>query len=451
MSLVPTADRPLLIVGTGPVGLAAAAQAHERGLPVVVLEAGASVARSVSEWGHVQLFSPWSELVDAAAARLLTSRGWSHPDPTGLPTGAQWVPDYLAPLAEALQSVGVSIRTDHQVVGVAREGRDRLVAAERADVPFALHVSTPHGHEVLSAAAVIDASGTWGQPGPLGTDGFPAPGEREHAEQISYGMPDVDDPQMRARLAGRHVVVAGAGASAQNALVALGRLADETGTRITWLLRRGDADKAFGGGDADELEARGRLGEQARGVAESGKVTAVTGFRTSRVEADGETGRLVLTALDGRSVGAVDHVVAVTGFRPDHTWLSEVHLDLDGELSAPRLLAPEIHPAHHSCGTVSPHGADLLRQPESGLYLAGMKSYGRAPSFLALTGYEQVRSIVAEIAGDHEAAARVELTLPETGVCGAGPSYDEQAGGLLRRARARGPRLRAVTLLNPGR
>ncbi|MGA8847901.1 MAG: NAD(P)-binding domain-containing protein, partial [Nocardioides sp.] len=244
MPLDVTSDHPLIVVGAGPVGLAAAAHAYERGLPVIVLEAGAAAGRSVAEWGHVQLFSPWSELVDAAAARLLTPRGWSHPDPAGLPTGAQWVSDYLAPLAEALLAAGVLIRTDHQVVGVARAGRDRLVAAGREAVPFAVHVMTPQGHEVLSAAAVIDASGTWTQPGPLGAEGLAAPGEREHAERISYAMPDVQDPLVRARLAGRHVVVAGAGASAQNTLVTLGRLAEETGTRITWLLRRGDADKA---------------------------------------------------------------------------------------------------------------------------------------------------------------------------------------------------------------
>ena len=135
----------------------------------------------------------------------------------------------------------------------------------------------------------------------------------------------------------------------------------------------------------------------------------VTGFRTAALEQDGA--RTTLVAQDGRRV-VVDRVVAVTGFRPDHAWLAQVHLDLDGELSAPRDLAPEIHPAFHSCGTVSPHGAALLRQPEGGLYLVGMKSYGRAPSFLALTGYEQVRSVVAEVAGDHEAASRVDLVLP---------------------------------------
>jgi hypothetical protein len=114
----------------------------------------------------------------------------------------------------------------------------------------------------------------------------------------------------------------------------------------------------------------------------------------------------------------------VTGFRPDLSWLSEVRLDLDPVLSSPTKLAPLIDPNVHSCGTVYPHGVAELAQPEAGLYLAGMKSYGRAPSFLALTGFEQTRSIVAAVAGDHEAAARVELVLPESGVCGGSGQFD---------------------------
>src|SRR3546814_4867463 len=61
-----------------------------------------------------------------------------------------------------------------------------------------------------------------------------------------------------------------------------------------------------------------------------------------------------------------------------------------------------IDPNLHSCGTVRPHGAIELAQPEPGLFLAGMKSYGRAPTFLLATGYEQVRSIAAWLAGDQE-------------------------------------------------
>ena len=426
MSLSPTPDQPLVIVGAGPVGLAAAAHAVERGLPVTVLEAGPTVGAAVLEWGHVRLFSPWSELVDDAAARLLEATGWVRPAGEAAPTGREWVEAYLRPLAEALLDRGAVLRVGSEVVGLARRGRDRLVAQAREEVPFAVHVRTADGgEEVLTAAAVVDASGTWGDPAPAGADGWPAPGERD--ADVAYRVPDLADLQVRERYAGRHVAVVGSGASAHQAVVELAALAEEaSGTRVTWLVRRHDADGVFGGEEADELPGRGALGSRARAAASSAYAEVVTGFRTAALEQDGA--RTTLVAQDGRRV-VVGRVVAVTGFRPDHAWLAQVHLDLDGELSAPRDLAPEIHPAFHSCGTVSPHGAALLRQPEGGLYLVGMKSYGRAPSFLALTGYEQVRSVVAEVAGDHEAASRVDLVLPETGVCGVGAAYDGEPSG----------------------
>ena len=441
---------PLVIVGAGPVGLAAAAQAEARGLSTLVLEAGESAGAAVLDWGHVRLFSPWSELVDPVAAKLLAASGWTGPDPTAYPTGREWVEAYLAPLAEVLATrPGVEIRYGHRVVGVARAGRDRLVAVGRAEVPFGVHVEAAGSHDVLTAAAVIDASGTWGSPNPLGADGYAAPGEAEHADRIRYGIPDLTRSGDVERYAGKHVAVAGRGASAQNALVSLARLAEShPGTRVSWLVRRHDTESAFGGGDNDQLEQRGALGSSARKAVADGPVTTVTGFRTARVEGS-PGGSLTLVSTDGQRVTEVDEVVVVTGFRPDHSWLSEVHLDLDGELSAPVALAPEIHPAYHSCGSVTPHGANLLRQPEGDLYLVGMKSYGRAPSFLTMTGYEQVRSVVAEIAGDHEAAARVELVLPETGVCGGTGLFDEQAadGGCCAPAAVAEPRL--ITIGGP--
>jgi hypothetical protein len=113
----------------------------------------------------------------------------------------------------------------------------------------------------------------------------------------------------------------------------------------------------------------------------------------------------------------VDELIVSTGFRPALSMLSEIRLRLDPAIEAPAALAPLIDPNEHSCGTVRPHGARELQQDDPGFYLAGIKSYGRAPTFLMLTGYEQVRSIAADIAGDKEGAARVELELPETGVC----------------------------------
>jgi len=426
---------PLVIVGAGPIGLAAAAHAATRGLPAIVLEAGPAAGSSVRAWGHVRLFSPWAELVDPAAGELLARTGWTRPDPASYPTGDDWVASYLAPLAAALDATPtIEVRCDHRVVGVARHGRDRLVAADRDRLPFTVHVETPDGRRRISARAVLDASGTWTTPNPLGADGYPAAGEPEAADRITYAIPDLSDPATAARYAGRHVAVAGAGASAHNVLVALAALAgSHPGTRGTWLVRRPGTAEAFGGGADDQLAARGALGTAARAAVGAGAISTVTGFRTSDVSTDPVTGRLTLHSFDdldgtpGARVDEVDEVVVVTGFRPDLGWLAQVRLDLDPELDAPRLLAGEIHPAHHSCGSVTPHGAAVLAQPEAGLYLAGMKSYGRAPSFLALTGFEQVRSIVAELAGDHEAAARVELVLPETGVCGGSGLFDAPA------------------------
>lgn len=135
-------------------------------------------------------------------------------------------------------------------------------------------------------------------------------------------------------------------------------------------------------------------------------------------------------AVDGRTLDA-DVVVPCTGFRPDLDILRELRLSLDPAVEAPVELGPLIDPEFHSCGTVPPHGAKLLGHPEKDFYIVGMKSYGRAPTFLLATGYEQVRSVVAALAGDREAADAVQLELPETGVCStdAGTSCDVPATG----------------------
>ncbi|NYV76009.1 hypothetical protein HW445_17090 [Streptomyces sp. UH6] len=188
------------------------------------------------------------------------------------------------------------------------------------------------------------------------------------------------------------------------------------------MLRRGISGSTFGGGTADQLPARGALGLAAKAAVDDGHADAVTGFRTEAIErtADG----LVLVAEDGRRLDPVDEVIVLTGLRPDLSFLSEIRLHLDERLEAPVELAPLIDPNQHSCGTVYPHGHRELAHPEQDFYLVGQKAYGRAPTFLALTGYEQVRSVVAALAGDIDSADRVELVLPETGVCGGAGLFD---------------------------
>ncbi|MGW8439202.1 FAD-dependent oxidoreductase, partial [Nocardiopsis sp. NPDC055879] len=368
-------ERPVVVIGAGPAGLAAAAELMARNLPVLVLEKGDRAGTAVSEWGHVRLFSMWRDLVDPAAEKLLSATGWQRPDDGGYPTGREWVEDYLAPLAEAL---GDRVRFGAEVTGVSRLGRDRVVDAGRTEQPFTLRVHTREGEERLLARAVVDASGTWGTPNPVGGDGLPALGETAAAERISYRIPDLSDEETRIRYAGQTTAVVGSGHSALTTLVALATLAQEApGTKALWVLRRGEVGDAFGGGSADQLAARGALGQRARAAVEAGDVEVVTGFRAAQVRSVGD--HLVLVGEDGRKLEPVDEVVALTGFRPDLSLLSEVRLGLDPTLQAPVELAPLIDPNQHSCGTVYPHGAAELSHPEDGFFLAGMKSYGRAP------------------------------------------------------------------------
>ncbi|MFJ7179461.1 FAD-dependent oxidoreductase [Streptomyces massasporeus] len=422
MNASTTDQSPVVVIGAGPIGLAAAAHLVERGIEPLVLEAGPSAGTAVRDWAHVRLFSPWAEVTDPAAEKLLAPTGWVRPDGTVYPTGGDWAEQYLQPLAAVL---GDKVRYGVTVTGVARTGRDRIVDADRDEQPFTIHTLGTDGcEERITARAVIDASGTWSAPGPMGADGLPALGEKKAADRVSYRVPDLKDPAVRARYAGRRTAVIGSGASAFTALAHLADLAEEEqGTHATWILRRGMGAHTYGGGEADELPARGALGLRAKAAVEDGHASAVTGFRTAAVDRDGD--RLVPLAEDGRRLDPVDEVIVLTGFRPDLSFLSEVRLGLDERLQAPTALAPLIDPNVHSCGTVYPHGVNELSHPEQGIYLVGMKSYGRAPTFLAMTGYEQVRSISAAIAGDHEAAERVELTLPETGVCGGAGLYDE--------------------------
>ncbi|MGW2540103.1 NAD(P)-binding domain-containing protein [Kitasatospora sp. NPDC001574] len=407
---------PVLVIGAGPIGLAAAAHLLEHGIEPLVLESGPTAATAVRSWGHVRLFSPWAEVVDPAAEKLLAPTGWTRPDGQAYPTGRDWATLYLQPLADAL---GDRVRYDTRVTGVARAGRDRVVDADRDEQPFTVHTVHPDGHEErLPVRAVVDASGTFSTPNPLGANGLPALGERAAADRISYRVPDLNDPADRARYTGKRTAVVGTGASAFTALAHLADLAqEESGTHAVWVLRRGITGSTYGGGAADQLPARGALGLAAKAAVDNGYADALTGFRTATVEQNAD-GKLTLVSEDGTRTRDLDQIIVLTGLRPDLSYLTELRLALDNRLQAPTALAPLIDPNQHSCGTVYPHGAAELTHPEKDVYLVGMKSYGRAPTFLAMTGYEQVRSVAAHLAGDLAAATRIELTLPETGVCG---------------------------------
>lgn len=407
---------PIAVVGAGPVGLATAAHLHERGLPFVLLEAGDRPAAAIREWAHVRLFSPWSELIDQPSRRLLDETGWIAPDPTHHPTGRELVELYLEPLA-AVPTLARHLRLGHRVIAVTRRGADTLSSSGRDRRPFELAVDTPHGMARLHASSVVDASGTWSSPNPAGSSGVPASGEAG-LDRIAYRVPDATGAD-RDRYAGRTTMVIGAGHSAFNSLLALTALAADTpDTNVVWAIR-GAATSSLVDSADDRLTRRGELGNRVRQLLDTRAVSLVEDVRTTAFESTMD-GRVVVVGEDAagaqRRLAPVDEVVVNTGFRPDLSMTAELRLDLDPVVETTRALAPLIDPNVHSCGTVPPHGvAELTHVAEPGFHVVGMKSYGRAPTFLLLTGYEQVRSVVAALAGDHEAARRVELVLPAAG------------------------------------
>jgi thioredoxin reductase len=397
------------------VGLVAAVQLLARGETPIVLEAGDSVGASIREWGHVGLFSPWKYVVEPTARGWLEATGWNMPDGEALPSGAELLSQWIEPLA-ALPAVAPTLRLGHRVLSVTRRGYDKVRSAARDTVPFELVVRTAHGQtQRILARAVIDASGTWRSPNPLGSGGLPAEGETALAHRIAYGMPDVLGRE-RSRYAGQRVLVVGSGHSAFNALLDLAKLREaEPTTLIHWAIRRRDVGTLYGGGARDALVARGAMGARLARLVQAGVVQLTSGLRIVRLQE--AEGGVVAEDGDGERIGPVDRIIVATGFRPDLSLTRELRLGLDPWLEAPTALAPLIDPNVHSCGTVYPHGAEELSHPERDYYVVGMKSYGRAPTFLLLTGYEQVRSVACALTGDAEGARQVQLVLPETGVC----------------------------------
>ncbi len=421
---------PVAVLGAGPVGLAAAARLVERGIPFVLLEAGNQVAANLLDYGHVRLFSPWKYNIDGGMARLLGATGWVRPPDGELPLAREIVEQVLRPFA-ALPSVATALRLRTRVVSVSREGFDKVKSAGREKAPFVVRAIQDGRPIELRARAVIDATGTWGTPNPLGANGLAAIGEPGAAGQIFYGIPDVG-VALRRRYEGKRTLVVGAGHSAANALLSLADLAKQSpATRMAWAVRSQALQRVYGGGAADALPARGQLGASLRRLRESGTLEFFSGLRITEIRRS--AGQLTILGLNAQQqpvmVDGIDEIICATGQRPDLSLTSELRVQLDPWLESTQALGPLIDPNLHSCGTVRPHGHRELAHPEPGFYTVGVKSYGRAPTFLMATGFEQVRSVVAAIAGDLAAADRVELELPETGVCALSPAESSVSGG----------------------
>lgn len=411
------AEKPVAIIGGGPVGLAAAAHLALRKQAFILFETGDTVAENIKNWGHVSLFSAWKYNIDKAAEELLADIGWKAPNPEALHTAREFYDSYLLPLAHHPLLRG-RILLKSRVTAISRKNMDKMKTQGRNDRPFVLHVQQPEGSRIFEARAVIDSSGTWQTPNPVGSGGLRANGEDRNKDRLYYGIPDLSGTA-RNRYANKNVLVVGGGHSAINTILELDKLKSEfPETQIHWVLRKENLATFFGGKSEDALPARGALGTRVEELINAERVGVYSPFQIEEIRETEGLLEIYGTQFGKRRVlKGVDEIIANTGSRPDFSFLQEVRIDADSTTDSVPALAELIDPNIHSCGTVRPHGEMELRQKEKDFYIVGMKSYGRAPTFLMATGYEQVRSVIAGLTGDWEAAKRVELNLPETGVC----------------------------------
>ncbi len=399
-----TPRHSLAILGAGPVGLEAAALALELGFDVHVFERGEPGAHLLA-WGHVRMFTPWRMNVGAASARLLAKHGHAAPADDSCPTGLELAERVLQPLA-ATPELKARVHVLTQVAHVSRHSarkNERAGGTARNDKPFRLLVRDAGGREnFLHASAVIDATGTYGQPLWAGTGGIPARSESYLAPQMSYHPDDVLVLR-RERYAAKTVLVIGGGASAATTVLALAQLANEVpGTRVSWVTRR-ETPGFAGEVEHDSLPARAALYAQARKLQDNthDAVHWAGGCEIESFEYNSATHRyrVQMATPAGARIEEADQVIVNCGYTPDRTLTQELRVHECYESLAPMKLAAALQDAGTTdCAKVPAFGADLLANPEPGFFIVGAKSYGRSSSFLLQTGYQQVADVLDRLA-----------------------------------------------------
>jgi len=288
-----------VVIGAGPVGLAAAAHLLSRNIKPIVIEKGASVGDAIAQWGHVRLFSPWKYVFDKQVRNILEKSNWQAPDPEGLPTGHEIVEQYLKPAA-ATPELAEIIKLQTKVIAVSKQAHAKSSSNGRDESLYTVHVKSSNGTiEILKTQAVIDASGTWSNPNPIGLDGLPVPGEMESRSAIVYGIPNAVGKD-KDNYAGMRVLVLGGGHSAINVALDLLKLQKNyPDTKVVWGLRTNKLEKLLGGGINDELPARGELGIAAKNAIDSGLLDLLAPFAVTSINKT-SSGLAILTTVAGQ-------------------------------------------------------------------------------------------------------------------------------------------------------
>ncbi|HET7451582.1 MAG TPA: NAD(P)-binding domain-containing protein [Thermoanaerobaculia bacterium] len=380
-----------VVIGGGPMGLAAALGAVHRGFDVTVLERG-RVGESLRGWGDTRFFTPFAMNVGDDVREAL---GAFRPPDEALLTGPEMADRVLVRLAESAPLAG-RVREGCAVVAVGRSGMTRSDFAGhplRAERPFRLLVESGRGEETIEAEVVLDASGAFTRPNFAGRGGLPAPGERALGGRIVRNLGDL--ASRREAFAEKTVLLVGHGHSAAHAVLALAEAAKPPAGPIVWAVRspnlRPCAEAA-----RDPLPERDRVARSANDLAAS-PPRCLTVRRRTTIAAFASEGERIRIRFAGGEDAVVDEVVALTGYRPDFSHLSELALELSPSTGGPARLSAALGGVADCLSIPSVASSDFATG-EPGFFFVGSASYGRNRTFLLRTGLGHLAAVLDSIA-----------------------------------------------------
>ena len=353
---------------------------------------GEDVGHALTRWGSTHFFSPLGMNVPAGFREVLGGR---MPPDDALLTGKEMVERVLKPVAES-PLLAERIRARHRVLAVGRAGMTRGDYSGhplRAERPFRLLVETPYGERRFEADVVLDASGVTGRPNFLGTGGIPAAGERALADRVVRDLGTLEDRLVS--LGGVRILLVGHGHSAATAALELARLAArEPSTRVTWAVRSANVRPVLEV-VPDPLAERQRVASAANDLA-ADPPPFLSVLRRATVESLEARGDSIGVRFSSGREGDFDSVIALTGFRPDLSFVSELALEISPATEGPARLSRALASVT-DCLSVPAVARDDLESGEPGFYVLGSKSYGRARTFLLRTGLAHLEAVIRTV------------------------------------------------------